>query len=612
LCSVSNSLDDESGRANTRYSYDELGQLTSLAENFVDVENLVERSIGVSYKYDTYGRLYSLTYANGVVVTYSYAGGMVSAINARVNGVVRTILTNVSYRSAGRPSGFTYGNGAVRQLTYGWDNRLQSISTGALQSLSYGYDANDRMSSIANGYDSSTQTFGYDDVDRLTMGQRHDGQDEYWSYDSIGHRQTHNRGGSGFGLTYQGNWLRQVAGGSVDRRYQIDALGNRTQLTHGGATEGTDFYYDPFQRQRWVVRGTNQTECDTARAGTCPVMTAGLWTYGYNHAGQRTYRSDHSPPSRFQLRRGTDYFSRDSLRTTRRWIQRYLHAPSGELLAETAPNSNTDDGAIASVYVYFSGQPVAVIRNGAVHYIYNDHLGRPEVVANSANQPVWRAKNYAFHREVMQQGGSFGALNLGFPGQYYDAETNLYYNWHRYYDPSTGRYTQADPIGLVGGVNRYGYASGNPVGRVDPLGLKDWTECETDAFLEQARNELRNPVTRTLNAIRNHLGYNGGSLGKFDFRFRAPDDRFMVDGVPISSASFGNYIAGYTGVHHTGPLGHLGVLAGGIMFDVPEDLMRDGTTNFDADSRQDINNGAKRAWSEVFRQRPPACGCSGE
>ncbi|MBD8527015.1 DUF6531 domain-containing protein, partial [Pseudomarimonas arenosa] len=271
LCSVSNSLDDGSGRANTRYTYDELGQLTSLVENFVDVENSVERSIGVSYKYDTYGRLYSLTYANGVVVTYSYAGGMVSAINARVNGAVRTILTNVSYRSAGRPSGFTYGNGAVRQLTYGWDNRLHSISTGALQSLSYGYDANDRMSSIANGYDGSTQTFGYDDVDRLTMGQRHDGQDEYWSYDSIGHRQTHNRGGSGFGLTYQGNWLRQVAGGSVDRRYQIDALGNRTKLTHGGATEGTDFYYDPFQRQRWVVRGTNQTECDTARAGTCPV-----------------------------------------------------------------------------------------------------------------------------------------------------------------------------------------------------------------------------------------------------------------------------------------------------------------------------------------------------
>ncbi|MBD8528318.1 RHS repeat-associated core domain-containing protein, partial [Pseudomarimonas arenosa] len=182
-------------------------------------------------------------------------------------------------------------------------------------------------------------------------------------------------------------------------------------------------------------------------------------------------RSDHSPPSRFQLRRGTDYFSRDSLRTTRRWIQRYLHAPSGELLAETAPNTNTDDGAIASVYVYFAGQPVAAIRNGAVHYVYNDHLGRPEVVANSANQPVWRAKNYAFHREVMQEGGSFGALNLGFPGQYYDPETNLYYNWHRYYDPSTGRYTQADPIGLAGGLNTYAYVRGNPVTLIDPAGL---------------------------------------------------------------------------------------------------------------------------------------------
>ncbi|MEN8250695.1 MAG: RHS repeat-associated core domain-containing protein, partial [Bacteroidota bacterium] len=58
------------------------------------------------------------------------------------------------------------------------------------------------------------------------------------------------------------------------------------------------------------------------------------------------------------------------------------------------------------------------------------------------------------------------------PGQYYDTETGLYYNWNRCYDPSTGRYITADPIGLAGGLNLYLYAGGNPVNAIDPEGLK--------------------------------------------------------------------------------------------------------------------------------------------
>jgi RHS repeat-associated protein len=60
---------------------------------------------------------------------------------------------------------------------------------------------------------------------------------------------------------------------------------------------------------------------------------------------------------------------------------------------------------------------------------------------------------------------------LRFAGQYYDQETGLHYNYHRYYDPSLGRYLRADPIGLAGGVNLYAYVLNNPVNWIDPFGL---------------------------------------------------------------------------------------------------------------------------------------------
>lgn len=113
------------------------------------------------------------------------------------------------------------------------------------------------------------------------------------------------------------------------------------------------------------------------------------------------------------------------------------------------------------------------------YYIHADHLNTPRLITDQAGNKVWEWENSDpfganAANEDPQNTGSRLAFNLRFPGQYFDKETGLHYNYFRDYDPATGRYVQSDPIGLRGGLNTYTYVEGNPISLVDPDGLCAW------------------------------------------------------------------------------------------------------------------------------------------
>ncbi|MEM6677995.1 MAG: RHS repeat-associated core domain-containing protein [Pseudomonadota bacterium] len=102
-----------------------------------------------------------------------------------------------------------------------------------------------------------------------------------------------------------------------------------------------------------------------------------------------------------------------------------------------------------------------------------DKILRPVMAFDITGQVVWAASYAPFgaFEEIRADTFSLESQHLRFPGQWFQPETGLHQNWHRDYDPKTGRYLQADPLGLVDGPSVYGYARQRPVALSDPRGL---------------------------------------------------------------------------------------------------------------------------------------------
>lgn len=149
------------------------------------------------------------------------------------------------------------------------------------------------------------------------------------------------------------------------------------------------------------------------------------------------------------------------------------------------------------------GAPIAVLEGDNIYFVRSDHIGRPVLAADEAGTTVWTASWLPFGGVHVEN----GVIDARFPGQWFQAESGLHQNWMRDYDPTTGRYIEADPLGLVDGPSVYNYASSNPM-RYNRTVRGEWLGQFIFETIEEAQDQATEWLW-TYNNERPNMGIGG-------------------------------------------------------------------------------------------------------
>lgn len=371
------------------WGYDARGRVTSKSQTV----GAQTKSLGYGY---TSGDLTSLTTPSGQIVTYGYNSNH-QVTSVAVNGT--TVLASATYEPIGSINGWTWGNGTTTTRTYDSDGEVTQISSAGLKT--YSHDDAFRITGVLDtSAGASNWTYGYDALDRITSGGNGT-VTRGWSYDANGNRLSET--GSTPSTYSIATGSNQVTGitGALARTYGYDAAGHTTSYASMTAT------YNAAGRLKTVTNGS------------------GIETLVYNALGQRIETSGGAS--------GTVL---------------YWYDEQGHLLGEY-------DGAgnLIEETVWLGDIPVVTLRpNGSgvdIFYVHTDQLNTPRQVTRPAdNMQVWTWFSDPFGTDAANanpSGAGTFAYNLRFPGQVFDGQVGLHYNYMRDYDPATGRYVESDP-----------------------------------------------------------------------------------------------------------------------------------------------------------------------
>ncbi|WP_114921715.1 RHS repeat-associated core domain-containing protein [Neisseria elongata] len=262
---------------------------------------------------------------------------------------------------------------------------------------------------------------------------------------------------------------------SADDHYRYDPAHNLTDGSRIGGNrltqyQGISYRYDPLgnliekqqndgEIQHYRYNADNQlAEAEIHRPG----QNAVLYRYRYDPIGRRIAKV-HPDGSEIQyLWDGSRLLQEYSDKATYTYV--YTEQGSYEPLAQIVQMTNTDNNKVGRQILYY----------------HNDQIGIPREMTDEEGNIVWSG-GYSGWGKLTQEGRLKLDIHQPFrlQNQYYDEETGLHYNFFRYYDPDIGRFTQQDPIGLMGGDNLYQFLP-NPQNWTDRLGLSP--DDDTDQY----------------------------------------------------------------------------------------------------------------------------------
>ena len=416
-------MQDESGTMS--YEYDAFGNIVKETKVELGVTYVAE------YTYDDGDNIIAMTLPSSRQITYTRDGvRRVQAIDAEVNSVSQPMASNIQYRSDHKMTQCTFGNGLIDDRSYDLQGRLlsQQLTTSSaviVDERNYSYDENSNVLNIDTNVEDNIYT--YDLRNRITNDAIDAASAFVYDYDLNDNRLSKIQTA---GVTETLSYVPQSNRVSLIDTLQPSGMPELTALP-----ERELVYNDANRLFQLIENGVLKAE------------------YIYNDNGQRTRKINYQ----------SDGVTIDG-------IVIYHYDIMGYLVTET-----TETGVLIKDYIWQEGMmPVAQIDNinnvDQVSYLYTDHLLTNRLATDQAQQVIWRWEGEAFGNTLAQELSNI-QVNLRFPGQYFDVETNLHYNHFRYYDSMSGRYITSDPIGLQAGSNTYNYTDSNPLIYFDTHGL---------------------------------------------------------------------------------------------------------------------------------------------
>ena len=292
----------------------------------------------------------------------------------------------------------------------------------------------------------------------------------------------------------------------IGRRYQYDTIGNLVR-TDDQTNGSRDYIYDALGRitqsadEHYRYDPAHNLTDGSRISGNRLTQYKGI-SYRYDPLGNLVEKQQNDGKIQHYRYNADNQLTEAEIHCPGQnaVLYRYRYDPIGRRIAKVHPDGNEiqylwDGSRLLQeyrkdrtyTYIYTEDrnyEPLAQITtyNGSdkareILYYHNDQIGIPREMTDEEGNIVWSG-DYSGWGKLTQE--SRLKLDIHQPfrlqNQHYDEETGLHYNFFRYYDPEIGRFTQQDPIGLMGGGNLYVFAPNNQQW-IDPLGLNSLAQC---------------------------------------------------------------------------------------------------------------------------------------